>query len=127
MVKPVDEGSSLGVKICNNLNRLVKVSKKLLKKYPELIFEKYIGGQEVQVAVINNKPLGAIELIPKKDLFMITKLNTKAAKTQHVMPARISKNNYKQVLGIAKKLIKLWGVGELQELILNFLTINFIF
>ena len=32
VVKPVDEGSSLGVKICNNLNRLVKVSKKLLKK-----------------------------------------------------------------------------------------------
>ena len=29
VVKPVDEGSSLGVKICNNLNRLVKVSKKL--------------------------------------------------------------------------------------------------
>ena len=103
VVKPVDEGSSLGVKICNNLNRLVKVSKKLLKKYPELIFEKYIGGQEVQVAVINNKPLGAIELIPKRSFYDYKAKYTKAAKTQHVMPARISKNNYKQVLGIAKK------------------------
>ena len=35
---------------------------------------RYIGGQEIQVAVINGNPLGAIELIPKR-LFMITKLN----------------------------------------------------
>ena len=26
----------------------------------------YIGGQEIQVAVINGNPYGAIELIPKK-------------------------------------------------------------
>ena len=29
------------------------------------MIEEYIGGQEIQVAVINGKPIGAIELIPK--------------------------------------------------------------
>ena len=38
------------------------------------MLEEYIGGQEIQVAVINGKSIGAIELIPK-DFFMITKQN----------------------------------------------------
>ena len=41
----------------------------LFKKYDELIFEEYIGGQEVQVAVINGDPVGAIELIPKRSFY----------------------------------------------------------
>ena len=72
--KPINEGSSLGVKISENKIKLFKSIKNLLKKYDELILEEYIGGQEVQVAVINGKALGAIELI-LKDFFMIIKLN----------------------------------------------------
>ena len=34
------------------------------------MLEEYIGGQEVQVAVLNGRPLGAIELV-LKDYFMI--------------------------------------------------------
>ena len=56
------------------------------------MIEKYIGGQEVQVAVINNKPLGAIELIPKRLFYDYKAKYTKSAKTKHVMPARIKKN-----------------------------------
>ena len=45
-----------------------------LKKYNEIILEEYISGQEIQVAVINGKSLGAIELIPRR-FFMITRQN----------------------------------------------------
>jgi len=62
VVKPVNEGSSLGVKISKNLAQLSISAKLLFKKYEQLMFEKYIGGQEIQVAVINNVPIGAIEL-----------------------------------------------------------------
>ena len=30
------------------------------------MLEEYVSGQEIQAAVINGKPLGAIELIPKR-------------------------------------------------------------
>ena len=63
----------LGVEICKN-KKNYKESIMLFKKYDELIFEEYIGGQEVQVAVINGNSLGAIELIPN-DYFMIIKQN----------------------------------------------------
>ena len=53
VVKPINEGSSLGVKITKNFKDLKKSAKILFKKYNQLIFEQYIGGQEIQVAVIN--------------------------------------------------------------------------
>ena len=74
VLKPVDEGSSLGVKIVNKFKDLSKSAQLLLRKYNEILLEEYIGGQEIQAAVLNNKSLGAIELIPK-DLFTIIRLN----------------------------------------------------
>ena len=60
IVKPSNEGSSIGVEICKNFNQLKKSVVKLIKNYKSLIVEKYIAGQEIQVAVINGKALGAI-------------------------------------------------------------------
>ena len=103
VIKPVNEGSSLGVKVCKNIKILIKETKKLFKKYDQLIFEEYIGGQEIQVAVINGSPLGAIELVPKRLFYDYKAKYTKQAKTQHIMPARLNKNRYKKVIQIAKK------------------------
>ena len=103
-MKPTNEGSSLGVKICNKREILYKaVSTSLSKNYEELIIEEYIGGQEIQVAVINGNALGAIELIPKRLFYDYKAKYTKKAKTEHVMPARLNKKKYLQVLKIAKK------------------------
>ncbi len=101
--KPINEGSSLGVEVCKNKKKLLKSIKNLLKKYEEIIIEEYIGGQEIQVAVINNTALGAIELIPKRLFYDYKAKYTKEAKTEHVMPARINKKKYEEVLRIAKK------------------------
>ena len=103
VVKPINEGSSLGVKICKNILQLKKSAKNLLKKYSPLILEQYIAGQEIQAAVLNNSALGAIELIPKRSFYDYKAKYTKAAKTKHIMPARLKKNKYKEVLKIAKK------------------------
>ena len=103
VIKPINEGSSLGVEICENKKKLFKSIILLFKKYDELILEEYIGGQEIQVAVINGKPLGAIELIPKRLFYDYKAKYTKGAKTKHVMPARLNKKNYLKVLDIAKK------------------------
>ena len=103
VLKPINEGSSLGVEICKNKEKLLRSFRNLFKKYDQLILEEYIGGQEVQVAVINSVPLGAIELIPKRLFYDYKAKYTKKAKTKHVMPARLSKKKYKEILNIAKK------------------------
>jgi len=103
VVKPVNEGSSLGVNICKNISILTKASKSLFKKYSELIYEPFIAGQEIQVAVINGVSIGAIELKPKRKFYDYKAKYSKAAKTKHIMPANLTKRQYKEVLKIAKK------------------------
>lgn len=109
VVKPVNEGSSLGVTITRNINHLKKISKKMFKKYDKILYEEFIGGQEIQAAVINKRGLGAIELIPKRLFYDYKAKYTKAAKTKHVMPARLSKKKYLEVLNLAVKAHKALG------------------
>ena len=103
VLKPINEGSSLGVEIFKNFSNLNRSAKYLLKKYEQIIVEQFIGGQEIQVAVLNNKPIGAIELVPKRSFYDYKAKYTKAAKTKHIMPARLKKNKYKEVLYLANK------------------------
>ena len=94
---------------CVKIKIIINRNKKLFKKYDQLIFEEYIGGQEIQVAVINGNPLGAIELVPKRLFYDYKAKYTKEAKTKHIMPARLNKNKYKEVLKIAKKTHQVLG------------------
>tara|TARA_Y100001970_G_C14047556_1_gene757136 strand:+ start:35 stop:964 length:930 start_codon:yes stop_codon:yes gene_type:complete len=107
VIKPNDEGSSIGVKICKNFNILKKQFKNLSKNYENLIFEKYIPGKEIQVAIMGGKPIGAIELRPKRSFYDYKAKYQKSAKTLHIMPAEIPKKKYIQVLKIAKKANKI--------------------
>ena len=103
VIKPNDEGSSIGVKICKNLKVLKSAFKILKKKYKSLIFETFIPGKEIQVALMGNRALGAIELRPKRKFYDYKAKYQKSSKTLHVMPADISNAKYKEVLRISKK------------------------
>ncbi len=100
VIKPISEGSSVGVEvILQNIDfNIVKYQWKFGDK---MIIEKYIAGQEIQVAVMNGKALGAIEVRPKK-LFYDYECKYTAGMTDYVMPAEISKEKYAEVLGLAE-------------------------
>ena len=115
VIKPNNEGSSIGVKICKNINALKKGIKVLLKAYDTLIVESFIGGQEIQVAVLNGKALGAIELKPTRTFYDYKAKYFKSAKTNHIMPANIPIQKYNEVLKIAErthKILKCRGVSR---------------
>ena len=107
VVKPSNEGSSIGVEICKNFKELKSTVAKLIKNYKTLIVENYIAGQEIQVAVINGKALGAIELQPKRKFYDYKAKYSKSALTRHIMPANINKKNYNKVLNLGEKVHKL--------------------
>ena len=109
VIKPINEGSSLGVYICKNVKTLEKKYKKLSKTYNRILFEKYIPGREIQVAVMGDKAIGAIELVPKRQFYDYTAKYSSKAKTKHIMPAPINKKRYNEVLKIAKKAHKSLG------------------
>ena len=108
VIKPTNEGSSLGVYICKSLNELYTNYKKL-QNYKKVIVEEYIPGREIQVAVMGNKALGAIELVPKRKFYDYKAKYSTQANTKHIMPAPINKKKYNEVLLIAKKAHKALG------------------
>ena len=103
VVKPVNEGSSLGVYICKNKKQFTSKCNKLMKEYDRILVEEYIPGREIQVAVMGQKSLGAIELVPKREFYDYTAKYSNTAQTKHIMPAPLSPKKYKKVLSLAKK------------------------
>tara|TARA_Y100000590_G_C15656606_1_gene990878 strand:+ start:428 stop:1348 length:921 start_codon:yes stop_codon:yes gene_type:complete len=107
VIKPINEGSSLGVYICKNKIQFNRNYNNLKKKYDRIIVEQYIPGKEIQVAVMGNKALGAIELIPKRKFYDYKAKYSSKAKTKHIMPAPLLKKKYNEVLFLAKKAHKI--------------------
>ncbi len=105
VIKPLNEGSSVNVFICNKSN----ITKKLnfLKEYRKIIIEQFIPGQEIQAAIIGSNKLGAIELIPKRKFYDYQAKYNLKAKTKHIIPVNLTKNKYNQLMKIALKAHKL--------------------
>ena len=107
VVKPINEGSSVNVYICTkkNITRILKS----MKSYKQIMIEKFIAGREIQVAIMGNKKLGAIELKPKRKFYDYkAKYNTNA-KTQHIIPVDLPKNKLNQVMNMAFKAHRIIG------------------
>lgn len=100
VVKPPNDGSSVGVKIIHNEDEV----KALRKEHPDrrVLIEPYIAGREVQVAVLDGEPLGAIEIRTKTEFYDYEAKYT-AGKAEHIMPAPIPENDYKEVMALAAK------------------------
>ena len=109
VIKPINEGSSLGVFICKNKKQFVKNYKKLTINYDKILVEEYIPGKEIQVAIMGKKALGAIELVPRRKFYDYKAKYSQAAKTKHLMPANLSPRKYKEALILAKKAHKVLG------------------
>ena len=107
VIKPLNEGSSVNVFICNKSNLINKVNS--LKDYKKIMIEEFIGGREIQVAIMGSKKLGAIELKPKRAFYDYkAKYNTNA-KTQHIIPVNLSKKKLNDVMNIALQAHKIIG------------------
>ena len=107
VIKPINEGSSVNVFICNKSN----VHKKLkhLEFYKEILIEQFIPGREIQAAIIGKKKIGAIELKPKRKFYDYqAKYNVKA-KTKHIIPVSLSQKKYNELMDISFRVHNLLG------------------
>ena len=107
VVKPINEGSSVHVYICNKKNVIQKL--KLLESYKEVLIEEFIPGREIQVAVTTRKKLGVIELKPKRKFYDYEAKYNPKANTEHLIPVSLSKKDLKKITDIAFKVHKVIG------------------
>ena len=107
VVKPIAEGSSVDVFICDKLNFKKKIS--LLENYKKILIEEFIPGREIQAAILGKKKLGAIELKPKRKFYDYEAKYSSKAKTEHIIPVNISKKHLNTLMNISLKAHNLIG------------------
>lgn len=106
IVKPADEGSSVGLHVCNSIE---DVEKALLEiKYP--IIEEYIKGDELTVGVMNGKALGVLKIIPKAAEIYDYESKYKIGGSIHEFPAKIDNIVYKKAMKMAEDIHKELGM-----------------
>ena len=99
VVKPINEGSSVNVYICTKKN--IKKILNSMKSYKRVMIEEFIAGREIQVAIMGNKKLGAIELKPKRKFYDYQAKYNSKAKTEHIIPVDITKKKLEEVMNMA--------------------------
>lgn len=102
VVKPVSEGSSVGVSIVSEEKGLKDAFALAFKYGKEILIEKYIKGREIQVGILGKRALGAIEIIPKRQFYDYEAKYTPNM-SEHIFPARLPENIYNEVLELGLK------------------------
>ena len=99
VVKPLDQGSSVGVHLVFTGDNAVLLN----GDWPygeQVLVEPYIPGREIQVAVMGERALGAIEIRPKGRFYDYEAKYTEG-RADHYMPAPIHPDAYEEALDIA--------------------------
>lgn len=96
VVKPVQEGSSVGVAIVKRPEDLQVALDDAFRYDALVLVEKYIKGQEVQVGILSNQPIGAIEIVPKNEFYDF-EAKYSDGMAEHIFPARLAEPLYLKV------------------------------
>ncbi len=107
VVKPLNEGSSVNVFICNKKNLFKNINS--LKNYKKIMIEEFIGGREIQAAIMGDRKLGVIELKPKRKFYDYEAKYNSNAKTEHIIPVDLPNHRLDQVMKMALKAHKIIG------------------
>ncbi len=102
VVKPVQEGSSVGISIVKLESELEAALELAFMYDDEILVEQFVKGQEVQIGILDEKPIGAIEIVPKNEFYDFEAKYTDGM-AEHIFPARLDHELYEkaQQVGLA--------------------------
>jgi len=102
VVKPVDDGSSVGVHIVdrgtNSLTDLLQADG--LSMEEKVMVERFVPGRELTCAVMGNVALGVIDIVPKIGFYDYA-AKYQAGGSEHILPAEIPQHIYRRVQRLA--------------------------
>ena len=109
-VKIVNGGSSIGVELPENKEELEATLRRMLRFGNHVVVEKKIRGREIQIAVLGDTYLPAVEIIPKNAYFDYESKYQKGGAVE-LCPAPITDAQWKQVGEMALKLHRALGLS----------------
>lgn len=102
VIKPLNEGSSVGVRIVQADDPAGSFENDQWVYGDKVLVEAYVPGHEIAVAVMGDRALGALEIRPREGFY---DYDTKylEGRAEHLMPAPMPDEDYQQALSIAKR------------------------
>ncbi|MDD3297107.1 MAG: D-alanine--D-alanine ligase [Candidatus Omnitrophica bacterium] len=102
VVKPSCSGSSLGVSIARGQPEFSRAIDKAFSYDKFAIVEDYIGGREITVGILDEQPMGVVEIISDRQYYDFEAKYCEA-KTKFIAPARLDSGTYKKIqeIGLA--------------------------
>ena len=107
VVKPVRQGSAVGVSIIDKPSKLSQALRQSFRYDDKTMIEQYIAGIELTVGVLNNKALPVIRIIPQNKFYDFESKYAPGG-SQHLIPAGIP--------AAAEKKTRLLGLAAHQAL-----------
>lgn len=89
IIKPNDQGSTVGLKLVKEESEVEEAVKVALQYSSRALVEKYIPGRELTVAILINEPLPVLEIVPKSGLYDYKSKYT-SGMSEYIVPAKIS-------------------------------------
>jgi D-alanine-D-alanine ligase len=112
VLKPVNEGSSVGVAIvhenCNYGSPIGRDVEGPWHQFDRLLAEPFIRGRELTVAVLNDEPLAVTELVPHGEFYDYAAKYTDG-QTDHICPAQVPDDIAKAMMEMAARAHRLLG------------------
>jgi D-alanine-D-alanine ligase len=100
VVKPVSQGSTLGITIVRKSRDLSKGLEAAFAYGATVLIEEYIDGRELTVGILNDRPLPVVEIIPRSGFYDFAAKYTPGASV-YKAPAPLSSRQTKQIQALA--------------------------
>ncbi len=120
VVKPSREGSSVGVSIVRDEAGLAGALAEARELAGDVLIERYIQGREIQVAVLDDEPLGVIEVVPAEEFYNYKAKYAKGAGTKYLFPAPLDddqRDRAMQICAAAHKALGCTGVSRVDTML----------
>ena len=108
VVKPNDQGSTLGLSIINSKSQLKGAFKVANSFASSVMYEQHIQGREITCSIVGNIAYPIVEIIPKHEIYDYECKYTKGM-SKYICPAEINKNISSYIKEISLKIHKLLG------------------
>ena len=108
IVKPRNEGSSIGLTKANDLRELRAGIEAALEHDRWALVERYIQATEIHVGILDGRVLGAIEVVPKSGLYDY-KAKYAAGQTEYILPPRLAATRARGVMNLAERAVRALG------------------
>jgi D-alanine-D-alanine ligase len=108
IVKPRNEGSSVGLAKANDVRELRAAIEAALEHDRYVLVERFIKATEVHVGILDGRVLGCIEVAPKSGLYDYEAKYTPGA-TEYIIPPRIAATRTRGIMNLAERAVRALG------------------